>query len=393
MNLLDLALIIMLLLAALRGFQRGALSQLGGLAGAGGGLLLGAAVAPRVAGAFVNGPGAGLAVATLLTFFGFVAVGQALGLVVGGRLRSALAVVGAAPADRAAGVAVGAAGLLLSVWLLASVLGQGPIPLVSRQVSSSRIVTAVSRTLPPAPDLFSRVGAYLDRQGFPQVFSELRGGSVAPPIAPPGQGAVAAAARVGDASTVQIEADGCGGVSFGSGFVVRPEFVATNAHVVAGTERIRVRDADGTHDAELVAFDPQQDVAVLAVPGLAAAPLPWVPRPAERGVSGATLGFPGGQRRLAVDPAAVRGRGPAVGRDIYGRGSVRREVLTLSSDVRRGDSGGPFVTRGGRVAGIVFAAAAGERGTGYALSAKSVRGQIARAVARDRPVASGACRF
>lgn len=393
MNLLDLALIIMLLLAALRGFQRGALSQLGGLGGAAAGLIVGAAFAPRVAGAFVDGPGTGLALATLLALFGFVAVGQALGLVVGGRLRSALSVVGAAPVDRAAGVAVGAAGVLLSVWLLASVLGQGPFPLVSQQVNRSRIVTLVSRTLPPAPDLFGRVGAYLDRQGFPQVFSELRGGRLAPPVAPPGQGAVAAAARAGRVGTVQVEADGCGGVSFGSGFAVRRGFVATNAHVVAGTDDIRVRTPSGTLDAELIAFDPNKDVAVLAAPGLSVAPLRWIARPAERGTAGATLGFPGGRRRLAVEPAAVRGRGPAVGRDIYGRGSVRREVLTLSSSVRRGDSGGPFVTRGGRVAGIVFAAAAAERGTGFALTAESVRGQIARAIARDRPVPSGACRF
>jgi S1-C subfamily serine protease len=94
-----------------------------------------------------------------------------------------------------------------------------------------------------------------------------------------------------------------------------------------------------------------------------------------------------------VKPAAVRSRSNATGRDIYGRGSVTREILTVSSNVQRGDSGGPFVTSDGTVGGVVFAAAVAEPGTGYALTAESVKGAVARAIDRNEPVGTRACRY
>jgi S1-C subfamily serine protease len=156
---------------------------------------------------------------------------------------------------------------------------------------------------------------------------------------------------------------------------------------------VQVRDTSGTVDAVPVLFDPQVDLAVLAAPGLSAPPLAFADVPSDREQAGATLGYPGGQQQLVVKPAAVRGRGNAVGRDIYGRGLVNREILTLSSPVRQGDSGGPFVTADGRVAGVVFAAAAADPGTGYALTAEQVAGAVAAATARNSPVGTGPCRY
>src|SRR5665213_1034032 len=43
-----------------------------------------------------------------------------------------------------------------------------------------------------------------------------------------------AAVAKDEASVVKIEGDGCGGTVEGSGFIVSPGLVATNAHVVAG---------------------------------------------------------------------------------------------------------------------------------------------------------------
>jgi S1-C subfamily serine protease len=96
---------------------------------------------------------------------------------------------------------------------------------------------------------------------------------------------------------------------------------------------------------------------------------------------------------MQVKAAAVRGRGEVVGRDIYGRGTALREILTLSSPVEQGDSGGPFVTSNGQVAGVVFASAASEPGTGYALTAERVRPDVVAAVAAATPVSAGDCRF
>jgi S1-C subfamily serine protease len=133
------------------------------------------------------------------------------------------------------------------------------------------------------------------------------------------------------------------------------------------------------------------DLAVLRVDGLTAPVLPWSEQTPVRDSGGAVLGFPGGQRELAVSGAVVRSRNRAVGRDIYGTGNVERHVLTLAADIRRGDSGGPFVTADGAIGGIVFAASAGERDTGYALEADWIRDDVE--AAGDTAVATGACRF
>lgn len=112
-----------------------------------------------------------------------------------------------------------------------------------------------------------------------------------------------------------------------------------------------------------------------------------------RGDDGATLGFPGGSTDLVVLPATVRTRLEALGRDVYGNASVRREVLVLAAAVERGDSGGPFVTASGQVGGVVFAGDPDGSPTGYALTVEQVRPVVQDAIARDTPVTTGACRF
>lgn len=393
MNLLDVLLVLLMVYAAVRGFRQGALSQLAAFGGAVVGIVLGANFAPRVASALVEGPGPTLALATLGVLLGSFLIGQGIGFAIGLRLRAAAAGVGAAPADRAAGIAVGLLVLVVGIWLLGSAFAHGPLQSVAQQIRGSTVMATIGRSLPPAPDVFGRVAAYLDQQGFPQVFSGIAGGPTAPPVDPPSEGAVAAAAQAGQASTVQIQAPGCGGLSTGSGFVIQPGFVVTNAHVIAGAESVTVRDQAGTHDAVTVAFDSALDLAVLSSPGTTAPAIGWSPQPAERAVQGATLGYPGGQRELAIKPATVRGRQTAIGRDIYGRGTVTREVLTLSADVVRGDSGGPFVTSDGAVGGVVFAAAAGQPGTGYALTSERVRPDVEAAIAQNTGVPTGPCRF
>ncbi|MGI8873275.1 MAG: MarP family serine protease [Egibacteraceae bacterium] len=392
-NLVDLVLALLLLYGLVRGFNQGALSQVAAFGGAGLGLFAGARFAPTLAGLFVNGPGPSLALLTLMLLLAAVGISQAVGATIGARLAHAVARAGAGGLDRTAGMAVGAAGLVVVVWLFASVLVQGPLPVVAQQVRESRVVAVLDQALPPPPDVFGRVATYLDQQGFPQVVGGMNGGVTAPPVAPTSDEAVQAAAGAAQPSTVQVQALGCGGISSGSGFVTQTGFVVTNAHVVAGGERLQVRDSEGQHDAVTVLFDPALDLAVLSAPSTAAAPLGWVSTPSERETEGATLGFPGGQRELTVKPATVRSRTQAVGRDIYGGGRAEREILTLAADVRQGDSGGPFVTSEGLVGGVVFAANPAEPGSGYALTAERVRPDVAAAISANSAVGTGDCRF
>lgn len=393
-NLLDAMLVLLVLLVALRGWRQGAVSQLAAFGGLALGLLVGLWAAPLIAGMFFDGPSAGTGLVTLVVLLVAVLVGQGAGLAVGTRLHRAVHQLRIGAVDRLGGVAVGVLGFLLAVWLLAAVLAQGPFAGLAQQIRGSQVVAALDRALPPAPAVVGRISAYLDRQGFPQVFAGPGPGITMPPTPPTGTAAVQAAAAAGGPSTVQVLAFGCGALGgAGSGFVTQPGFVVTNAHVIAGFGQVRVRDTAGEHAATVVGFDPRLDIAVLAVDGLEAPALPWTDTPARRGTEGATLGFPGGQRELVTRPATVQGRLDAVGRDIYGSDQARREIVVLTAPVEQGDSGGPFVTGDGRVGGVVFAGDPGEGSIGYALTAEEVRPEVEAAIAANREADVGACRF
>jgi S1-C subfamily serine protease len=140
--------------------------------------------------------------------------------------------------------------------------------------------------------------------------------------------------------------------------VAAPELVVTNAHVVAGQDDTTV-SVDGGPEVEAIAvhYDPRNDLAVLAAPGLGAEPLELAERP-RKGDDAAVIGFPeNGPLTLA---AARLGRaGTVTSEDSYGRGPVEREMLPFRADVRSGNSGGPVVDLTGTVASTVFASSAG----------------------------------
>jgi S1-C subfamily serine protease len=149
----------------------------------------------------------------------------------------------------------------------------------------------------------------------------------------------------------------------------------TNAHVVAGVTRPNVEVGGQRRAATVVLYDPDRDIAVLAVPGLTASPLSFAGA-ARTGDSALVIGYPqDGPYR--ADAARIRGTQNAKGPDIYQRRTVIREIYALRSRVRPGNSGGPLLTPEGRVLGVVFAAAADDPQTGYALTAREVASDAA----------------
>jgi S1-C subfamily serine protease len=245
--------------------------------------------------------------------------------------------------------------------------------------------------LPPPTELAVGLGRWLDATGLPDVFVGFEP-IPAPPIDPPTDPAARAIAAAAEASTLKVTAATCGLSTVGTGFVVANGYVVTNAHVVAGADDqgIRVRSGGRTFDAVAVVFDPELDVAVLHVAGLDAAPLRFAPRDPDRGAIGATLGYPGGGS-LTIEPAAVTGRYPATGLDIYGRSRVQRQILELRAAVAHGDSGGPLILPDGSVGGVVFAEARTNPDVGYALSPTEVATAVRPGVGRTGPVDTGAC--
>ena len=164
---------------------------------------------------------------------------------------------------------------------------------------------------------------------------------------------------------MKVSGRGCGGIIQGSGFVAGPDLVVTNAHVVAGIASPVVQDANGTHDATPLVFDPATDVAVLRAHDLAGPALALADTSAGRGTVGAVLGYPQ-DSPLTYSSAAVLAEYSARGRDIYGQSLVTRHVYELQASVRPGNSGGPFALPDGTVAGVVFASSVTNENVGYA---------------------------
>jgi uncharacterized membrane protein required for colicin V production len=308
-NLLDVVLLIALVSALVGGYRVGLVTRLASWIGGLGGFVLALRVLPSLMRRLGDPDPMMTLLVTLGVLLGGAAVGGAIGEVVGSSLRRFVP----PPArilDRAGGAVLGVAGLVAMLWMFLPIVAFVPGS-AARLARTSTILQKIDDTLPRPPDATQAVQRLVGDARIPEVFDDLR---PAPDIGPPPAAVPVDAAVVNRAvaSTVNVESEGCGGLHEGSGFVVAPGVVVTNAHVVAGGERIRVRKSGGRLvGARLVTFDDNRDLAVLEVPGLDAAPLTI--GAATEGMQGAVLGYPGGQNTVRVAPAVVRRDPAAVG--------------------------------------------------------------------------------
>lgn len=386
-NLLDLLIILFVVLAAVLGYRRGAVLQVFAYGGLVLGLFLGVLLAPRVASlAEDQFTQAMLALGTLI----FVpALLDGVGWFIGAHASAATRRI-ADPIDAVGGTVVGAVAVLLATWLLAFNLIQGPFPVLARQIRHSAVVRGLDALLPRPPPLLAQARRFLERSGFPEVFAGLPPFPVGP-VRGPTEGQFKDAIDATDQSTARVAGEACDRIKIGSGFVVESGYVVTNAHVVAGVDAPEVQFPNaGPFAATTVLYDDDTDLAVLYVRAGLPRDLDFLGQDLDRGATGAVLGYPGGED-LTASPAGVRRRLDAVGRDIYGRGTVEREVYELQTRVRPGNSGGPFVTAEGDVAGVVFAASTTDNDVGYALTSSEVAPVVRRALGRTGGVDTGRC--
>lgn len=388
MNLLDIVVLLLLAMALFSGFRRGAALQLVTYTGLIIGLIAGALLAPATA-RLADDPFTQAMIA-LVTLTGLAALGDGIGWLIGRRVWVAARRSALSPVDQAAGSVVAGVALLLTVWVLAFNLVQGPFPSVSRQIRGSGVVRSLDAVLRRPPSLLAQVRGFLDRFGFPEVFAGLPP-APAGPVEGPTDAEAARAFEAAAQSTFRIVGRACDRIQEGSGFLVEPGYMVTNAHVVAGVDAPEVQQHNGQEfTATTVLFDEDLDLAVLRLDGDPATDLDLEPDALDRGAAGAVVGYPRGGD-LAGEKAAVRRALTAIGRDIYGQNTVERDVYELQANVLPGNSGGPFVTVDGRVAGVVFAASTTHEGVGYALTAAEANPPIQRALGRTRPVDTGAC--
>lgn len=389
MNIVDIIILVLIVGSALHGFFRGAAVQIFSFAGFWGGLLLGAVLSPHVTSHIRNG--LDRTVVAVVIVFGVAIILGGVGERVGSKIRTSLRVMLLGPLDSGVGAVIGVIATLLAVWLIAAMLlAVGNLPAISQPIAQSTIVKNLEKRLPPAPSVFARVGSVLANTGLPQVFANLT--PPAPVTLPtPSSPQVADAVAAGAPSTVQVQGFGCGGIKSGSGFVVAPGVVVTNAHVVSGIALPEVYDRKGRHaDVTVVLFDPEVDLAVLKVSGLTDKPLTLDTSDAPRGTEGAVLGYPGGGPFTYV-PAVELDVLTAIGKDIYNRATTSRSVYELQAAVRPGNSGGPFMGSNGQVMGVVFSESTTYPNVGYALTGREVAPDINKALGLTSAVSTQTC--
>jgi S1-C subfamily serine protease len=373
-DLLDLILIVLVVAFAVAGYRQGFIIGVLSFAGFIGGGAIGAVFGPRIARSLVSGLAQQALVAIIVVFVAAM-IGQLLASGVGVAVRARLTWRPATVIDAIGGAAVSVISVLLIAWLIASAVAYAPFPLISRQVNGSAVLRGVDRLMPPAATLmFSDFRALLARGPYTQVFGAL-GAEGALSVGPPDNSVLSSRglARAGRSVVkVQGTAPSCSRRIEGSGFVFARDHVMTNAHVVAGVTQGPEVSAPGGRErpAQVVLYDPQRDIAVLYVPGLAAAPLHFA-RQASAGHNAIVVGYPLDSSITKV-AARIGGSEAARSPDIYQTTQVTREIYSVRAVVKPGNSGGPLLAPDGRVYGVVFAAAVSVPDTGYALTASEV---------------------
>ncbi len=384
---IDAIVVVFAITSLYRGREIGFVRQLCSTVGFFGGLFLGAWLEPHLVG-FVHSQ-ASRSVLTVIITLGCALILLTIGEYFGLRLKRHVLQRRINVLDNSFGAVLGMVSSLLSIWLIAAVIAALPTPGLQAGLRDSRIITQLNKILPEAPSVIASLGHLIDPNSFPQVFvgnePSPRGGVKLPSL-----GDLQTAVDRDKASVVKLEGQGCGGVVEGSGFVVGPGLVATNAHVVAGIHQPYVIDSNGTHRGTVIWFDPNLDFAVLRVSNLAGSTLVISASHVTPGTAAAVLGYPGGGS-FTASTAAVLDEFTASGRNIYDSGTTTRAVYEIRATVIPGNSGGPLVDKDGSVIGVVFAESTTYQHAGYALTTAQVTSEINQAAAQNQPVSTGRC--
>ena len=372
MNLLDLVLVLFIAAAAVAGWSMGLVNRALSWLGLGVGLVLVAAVTPPLLDALDHLDEQWLLVIAILVVLALAMGGQAVGMLVGERLRVRLH-PRYRDIDAAGGAVMGLVGMVMVIWLLAPAVETVP-GWTADQVDDSGVVSVIESVTPTPPDTFRTLRRLVGADQLPPVF---RGPAPNVEVGPPPAELALDRSVVSDVSVsiVRIRAVACGQRQDGTGFVVGPGLAITNAHVVAGSSNISVTLAGGTaQDAEVLGFDPARDLALLQLDTQSRRALELLD--GEEGDLGAVLGHPqGGDLRPA--PAEIAERVRATGRDLYDERDTTRQVYFLAAELAPGDSGAPVIDPSGNAIGVVFAIAPDDPGVAFALTALEVRDFLA----------------
>ncbi len=275
----------------------------------------------------------------------------------------------------------------LTILLFGSIL-----PSSSRAlVKESLILTAASKYVTP-PALITNVGKLLQPFSSPDVFAsdEPSFDANSLPVTQRYEVLNKSITKV-EKSMAKITTWGCGSIGNGSGFMIGKSLVMTSAHVVAGVDRISIENNGVAYVAKAVLFDPKLDIAILSTSSvLVGDPLAPVKNELKSGDIGAVLGYPAG-KGLVNDDVVVLQAVQAEGYDIYQSDKVARQIYIVRSNITPGVSGGPLIDAQGRLAGVVVGHSTSDDRIGFIINAKQISSTIKTAHNLKDIVSTGSC--
>lgn len=364
----DVILVVLVVLFAINGYRQGFVVGVLSFVGFIGGAMIGLQLAPFAA-EYVTSDSWKVIVSLVVVLLIAVLL-QALAALLGSKIRRSIRNRAAEVVDDLGGAIVSVLAVLVVAWMIAVPLASSSMPNLAKGVRNSVILQGVDRSMPSAARvLYDRLRNSVDTSGFPDVFGGLTPTQVRNVPAPNSALANSAVVKRLESSVLKIvgDAPSCSRRIEGTGFVFAPHHVLTNAHVVAGTRTTVVEQGDSRLPATVVRYDSQRDLAVLYVPDLTAPVLSFADKTASEDDDAIVLGYPL-DGPYDAEAARVRSRQEIRGPNIYNTDTVTREVYTIRSEVRSGNSGGPLVSPSGAVYGVIFAAAADDPETGFALT-------------------------
>ena len=385
MDRVDLILLIIMAVAAVRGIYIGliqlALSTIGFILG----LFVGSYIAPKIILHNSTALSRLLLVLFAEVFFGLLFA--ILGELAGARISSHFQQLKIRKINQALGATFEVLAIIVLIWLISPGVSKIQSLRLGYYTRHSIIVKVVDNLLHTPPNILAKLQIIINPNSFPNVFLgiEPQHTTVSPKDKLNNQ------AIIKDlASVVKVYGQGCGDIVEGSGFVDGKDYIVTNAHVIAGVANPEVVDQSGTYRAIPIWFDPNVDLAVLRVSGLKDSSLAVSSETLVTGDAAAVLGYPN-DGPLLVKDAVVIDEVNAEGQNIYNQGSVYRNIYELQADVEPGNSGGPLIGPNGSVYGIVFAKSVSQNNVGYALLSTDFQSSVIKAEYNNRPVSDGQC--
>jgi S1-C subfamily serine protease len=305
-------------------------------------------------------------------------LGQVLFSFLGRRLRASLTWRPVKFVDSFAGSALNVLAFALVGWVIASVLVFMPSNSIAGQIGQSQVLSTLDAIVPnQARTLFKNVSNLVGQTGIPRIVTGF-GQEPSTKVAQPEAGISQSVFPAIETFTVRLTGDAkeCNQSVSGSGFYFAPGRLLTNAHVVAGVQDVQIRltGFESSVPGQVIYFDPEKDVAVIATQELDTRVSLFARGKAQVGDNAAVAGYPRGGD-LTVTPARISGILTARGENIYGDVGVQRQVYSLRSNVIPGNSGGPLVNSDGQVLGLVFGSNT-DSDVGYALTNSELQDAI-----------------